>query len=584
MAPRSWITPDFDIAAADRLAAELDLPKPLAGILVKREISDPAAARKFLNPNFRDLVPPDALPGVSDAVRLIWDGIRSNAHFVVFGDFDTDGVCSTAIMVRILRLLGARADHFLPQRQTEGYGLTPAAIDRCRAECGNPDFWITVDCGITAVDEVAALKKLGCRVVLTDHHQRIERLPEPDALIDPTLPGTPEPLRYLCGAGVAFKLAQALVEYGRTNGWYSDNRSIAKRIIAEVAVATVADIVPLVGENRIIVSNVTNRWGSFHTNGLDRLLAHRNKGGDPDTETFGFFVGPMINAAGRMESAEIAYQLLSTDNPDLAQQLARKMAELNRSRKETEGEIFDAAMCGCGLDGYAESPPAAVVVARHGWHKGVIGIVAARLCEKFCCPAAVAVFDTPDESNAVARGSVRAGAGYNVMAALSETADLLSVFGGHERAGGFTVKPGKFPEFRQRFEAVCQAQRAVARGETEALVVDGILAPDLLTLEFYREQQRLAPFGFGNPKPCWAIANARIDRINKIGADEKHLSLTVAAGKHKFRAVWFNHGEDADKYRCGDLTDIAFELAIDDYMGDQSIELLVKDILSHTDK
>ena len=156
MAPRSWITPDFDIAAADRLAAELDLPKPLAGILVKREISDPAAARKFLNPNFRDLVPPDALPGVSDAVRLIWNGIRSNAHFVVFGDFDTDGVCSTAIMVRILRLLGARADHFLPQRQTEGYGLTPAAIGRCRAECGDPDFWITVDFGNTAGGEGAA--------------------------------------------------------------------------------------------------------------------------------------------------------------------------------------------------------------------------------------------------------------------------------------------------------------------------------------------------------------------------------------------------------------------------------------------
>ena len=577
-----WRDADADACAADALAAELGLPLPVARVLVARGTRTRAAADVFLSPDLKaHLAHPFEFPGVRQAAERLWAAIRARRDIVVFGDFDADGVVASSVLVTALRRLGGAAEVFLPVREPEGYGLTFAALERCVKARGKPPaVLVTVDCGIGAVKEVAHLTGLGVEVIVTDHHEPGPELPAA-LLVNPKLGASPG-AEHLCGAGVAFKVAHALAEMGKAEGWYGGNL-FGGELLAQVGVATVTDIVPLTGENRVFVSAALKHWNRFAGAGLRELLkrAAQHTVDAPDAYTFGFILGPRLNAAGRMDSAMVAYELLTTADRDRAAELAARLEAFNGERRGVEQRIVAAARRQCGLDAdESRFDGSAVVVGgdgshagEAGWHPGVIGIVAARLSDAAGRPAAVVAFDEAG----VGRGSVRACEGYHALEALEAAGEALEGFGGHARAAGFRVKPGCFDRFKQLF---CEACGRQSDGAVRPLTVDGWLQPEDVSLAFYRAQQRLAPFGVGNPLPRWGVRGARLERAQPMGQAGEHAQFGFALGAGKtVRGVWFRNGRAVEDVRAaGGRFDVVFELAQNDFGGESVVELRVVDM------
>lgn len=579
----TWREPSVDEGAVQALAQAVGVCAPVARVLVARGATSPGEACAFLAPDLKaHLSAPFDFPGVRAAAERLWAAVRAGREIVVFGDFDADGVAASAVLVTALRKIGGKVEVFLPSRDPEGYGLTFAAIGRCLAERGEPPaVLVTVDCGITAVEEVDHLRQKGVEVIVTDHHEPGAELPRAQVIVNPRLGAAPG-AEHLCGAGVAFKVAHALAALGKAEGWYQGG-PFGGELLAAVGVATVADIVPLVGENRIFVANALKHWARVAGTGLRALLSRASSQAvdDVDASTFGFVLGPRINAAGRMGSAMVAYELLTTQDRDRAAELAARLEAFNGERKGVESRIVAAARRQCGLDAApAAFGDAAVVVGADGphaggagWHPGVIGIVAARLSDETGRPAAVVAFDEAGGG----RGSVRACEGYHALEALAAAGDALEGFGGHARAAGFRLRPGQFEAFKRRFCEACSRQTP---GAKPSLTVDGWLAPEHLSLEFYREQQRLAPFGMGNPAPRWGVRSAALARAQPVGASGEHLQLAFSlASGGTVRGVWFRHGGLAETLRAkGGRFDVVFELTRNDFAGDSSAELQVLDL------
>lgn len=578
-----WVDAEADAGAVAALAGSLGLPLPVARVLVARGMATAELAQTFLSPDLKaHLAHPYDFPGVRAAAERLWAAVREQREIVVYGDFDADGVAAAAVLVTALKRIGGAAEAFLPMRDPEGYGLTFAALERCLAlRARPPALLVTVDCGIGSVDEVAYLNGRGVEVIITDHHEPGARLPQAAAIVNPRLGASPG-AEHLCGAGVAFKVAHALAELGKAEGWYL-GKPFGGELLAAVGLATVADVVPLTGENRVFVSSALKHWGRYAGPGLQALLSRASQQTVDvlDATTFGFVLGPRINAAGRMDSAMVAYELLTTPCRDRATELAAKLESFNGARRGVESRILSAARQQCGLDGaekvFAEG---AVVVGgdgphagEAGWHPGVLGIVAARLSDETGRPAAVVAFDEAGSG----RGSVRAGEGYHALEALAEADGALDGFGGHARAAGFRVKAGAFELFKRLFSAACARQ---AVGAVRTVTVDGWLEPQHLTLELYREQQRLAPFGVGNPAPRWGIRGARVTRAQPVGAAGEHLQVAFAlAPGQTVRGVWFRRGALAEDVRAaGARFDVVFELVQNDFGGEPSAEMRVVDL------
>ena len=577
----TWRETAVDEAAVQTLAQCAGVCAPVARVLVARGAVSPEAAEAFLKPDLKaHLSAPFDFPGVRAAAERLWAAVRGGREIVVFGDFDADGVAAAAVLVTTLQKIGGRAEVFLPVRDPEGYGLTFAALERCFGARGKlPDLLVTVDCGIGAVEEVAYLCGRGVEVIVTDHHEPGAELPHAAVIVNPRLGAAPG-AEHLCGAGVAFKVAHALAELGRAEGWYRGG-PFGGELLAAVGLATVADIVPLTGENRVFVASALKHWGRFAGTGLRALLSRASSQtvDGVDATTFGFVLGPRINAAGRMGSAMVAYELLTTQDRDRAAELAAKLEAFNGERKGVESRIVAAARRQCGLEAAAFGDAAVVVggdgahAGGEGWHPGVIGIVASRLSDEAGRPAAVVAFD----EEGWGRGSVRACDGYHALEALAATGDALEGFGGHARAAGFRLRPGRFEAFKRRF---CEACAKQTPGAEPALTVDGWLAPEDLSLEFYREQQRLAPFGMGNPAPRWGVRKALLARAQPVGASGEHLQLAFswASGK-SVRGVWFRRGGLAETlHATGGRFDVVFELTRNDFAGESSAELQVIDM------
>jgi single-stranded-DNA-specific exonuclease len=419
-----WKEAEAEEGAVATLVATLGLPVPVARVLVSRGAGTPEAAAAFLSPDLKKhLASPFDFPGVRAAAERLWAAIRERREIVVFGDFDADGVAAAAVLVTALRRLGGAAEAFLPTREPEGYGLTFAALERCLGQRERlPGLLVTVDCGIGSVDEVAYLNGRGVEVIITDHHEPGTKLPQAAVIVNPRLGASPG-AEELCGAGVAFKVAHALAELGKAHGWYQGS-SFSGELLAAVGVATVADVVPLTGENRVFVANAVKHWERFAGEGLRALLARsvQQTVDTLDAYTFGFVLGPRINAAGRMASAMVAYELLTTRDRDRAAELAARLEAFNGERKGVEARIVAMARQQCGLDaGETLFAEAAVVVGSDGshagamgWHAGVLGIVASRLSDATGRPAAVVAFDP----SGAGKGSVRACEGYHALEAL----------------------------------------------------------------------------------------------------------------------------------------------------------------------
>ena len=558
-----WRERAFDEAVAGKLSA-VGFSPFVARILAARGLTD-ETIDGFLDPALSRLASTAELPGITAAVDVILPFVVARRKIVVFGDYDADGVCASAILVRTLRKLGGVADAFIPERFTEGYGMTEASLARLLAEQPDVALVITVDNGITAPREVGALKARGIAVVVTDHHLPGAELPAPDALVNPRVASSPD-CEGLCGAGVAFFLAAALAKEAAARKIY-DGGKFAGPLLVLAGLATVADLMPLTRQNRILVTQALAAFRACAPVGLRELYDRAARRAAPlVSRDFGFALAPRINAAGRMDTARVAYELLMTEDREEARQLAVKVNSFNALRKSEEERVEKAVREQCGdMDGVP-----AVVARGEDWHSGVAGIVAARVMETACVPVAVVVGD---------HGSARAPEGYNVHDALTAASGALVRFGGHAAAGGFTIQPGRYEDFKRLFAEECAAQRAAAP-DAAAIPFDGWVEPSDLTLELCGELSRLEPFGEGNPEPVLGLRNVAFADIRPMGLDGRHVSFTFAS-KLIPRAVWWNHGCDAEELRAHAAArfDLLFALQSSDYGPDGPVpELRIVDV------
>jgi single-stranded-DNA-specific exonuclease len=575
MFPRfQWVDAAFDPQSAASLAASFGLPLPVAGVLASRGLSAPAEAGRFLDPKLQQLGDPLAFPGVAAAAERIARAITRHEPIIVFGDFDADGVIATAVLSSAIRALGGTVTPFLPDRVIDGYGLTPGALARCLAAQPDARLLVTVDCGINAAAEVAWATTHGCEVIVTDHHEPDDQRPAAVAVVNPKLPGTPPEAACLCGAGVAFKLVHALVKLGKQAGLQAAHAVDPRDWLDAVAVATVADVVPLSGENRVLVTAGLRRLRERPCVGLKALMHRAGVQDAPTSYHLAFMLGPRLNAAGRMLNAWPALNLLQADDWDAAVALAVQLEHLNAQRKTVEAEILAAALEQLGTP-HPGHPAGGVVAGGVDWHPGAIGIVASRLAELWNRPAAVVALDAAGAG----RGSVRAGRGYDALAALKACGDTLAGCGGHRQAAGFRLKAGALAAFRGAFGVACAGQQAPGDSRP-VLTVDGWLRGDDVSAGLWQALQRLEPFGEGHSRPRWGVRGARLTEAPTImGGNGDHVRMTLDVGGSNVRAVWWKMGAQVERIRAaGSRVDAVIELTENTWRGGSSIEFQLVDV------
>ena len=524
----------------------------------------------FLHPTLDKLAAPEELPGIDKAADFILDSILYRRKIVVFGDYDCDGVCATAIVSRTLRALGGNVSEFIPDRLTEGYGMSEASIARMLKSNPGVGLVITVDNGINSVEQVTNLKRKWSSVVVTDHHLPGDELPDANAIVDPKLDAPPH-LQNLCGAGVAFMLANRIVSEAKRRGMYK-GPSIGGPLLVLAGLATVTDIMPLLGQNRILVSEALKRFFTCAPMGLKELYARAARVGANEltTRDFGFMIGPRINAVGRVEryGADQALELVVSEDQEIVRELARIVDGYNIERKAIEQKMSDEA-----LSKVVPGAPAQVIDLPDG-HPGVAGIVAARVMEKVGGRGPVCVY-------AGGHGSARAPEGFNVRDAFVACDEVLERYGGHAAAGGFGVKEGRIDDFRRMLCEYCERLAAAdATPQKKENEPELWLEPADITLELAEELRQLEPFGEGNREPVFGLKGVFLSDVRSLGMDGKHLSVTITSsllGLRKadsLKAVWWGRGNLAEKLRAQGAVphDVTFTLDVSDY-GERHAEL-----------
>jgi len=561
---KHWKFKPCDEALAERFFQTLEkMPAPLAALLAQRGCKTVDEAERFINPALSTLSDPFEMPDMDKAAARVRRALTDGEKITVFGDYDVDGVCSTALLVRILRELGGNISAVIPSRFDDGYGLSPDALTACIAE-HKPSLIITVDCGTSSVEAVEKATAAGVDVVITDHHEPGVQVANAVAVVNPKCVAD-HPARILAGAGVAFKLCHALIKTGRDNGCLISATIDLKKYLDFVAVATVTDMVPLLGENRVLVRAGFQALENSCWAGWNALKKLTGITGSVETWHAGFSFGPRINAAGRVGRPDAALELLLTDLPARADELAQLLDTANRERQAIEKDMVREAID--EIDSYFdEEKNFGLVIAREGWHTGVIGIVASRLVRRYGRPVAVIGMD-----GFSGRGSCRSIDGYNLLDGLGSCTDLLKQFGGHAMAAGLEIEEQNLEAFKVRFDEAVAAQikgadlvpvleidRAVTLGEADDALIDGL--------------KRTGPFGQDNPEPIWAVCG--IKTIDSRILKEKHLKLTLSDGKTSREAIGFNL---AEKLPFGPI-DVAFTLQENTWNGRTNIQLNIRDI------
>ncbi len=557
---RRWILPGLSDEIARRLAREHGLPPLVADLLCAAGFHEPAAVEQFLQPRLRNLSDPNLLPDMPAAIARLQTAMRNRQRIVLYGDYDVDGVASLALLHRVLSAHGAQVECFLPLRTGEGYGLSRAGLDRCVA-LHHPELLIAVDCGTNSTAEIARLRDLGIDVIVLDHHEPAAALPDCCALVNPKLGDGA--FAYLCSVGIVFKTAHALLKASPLAGFD------LRETLDLVALATICDLVPLVGENRILVRAGLEQMARTRWAGLAALLRFAGVASPVRTSDVGFRVGPRINAAGRLGTAQEALRLLLTDDPAEAVRIAAGLDAQNQERQAVERRValeaerwveshFDA-----GRD-------ASIVAGARDWHQGVLGIVASRITRRHHRPTLIVGFDETGQG----KGSGRSIEGLSLVEALRRCETHLGHFGGHDMAAGLNVHEDTFENFRSAFETAARS-----------LVTDDMLVPRLhihgeVRLEDFGEtllaaQQILEPFGNGNSQPvlfCRRLMPAGEPRVLK----EKHLRLTFS-GRRPISAIFFN-GAEQPLPRAP--WDVAFHLERNEYQGRSEAQMQVVAIRS----
>ena len=536
-------------------------PDILRRLLAERGISGLESLERYFNPSLKLIASPDGLPGIDVAAQLILD---ADGEIIVFGDYDCDGVCATAIVVGVLKALGKNASPFLPERLSEGYGMSGASVSRMLQTHPEVRMVVTVDNGVNSVEEVAMLKDKGIAVVVSDHHLPGAVLPAADALVNPKVASSKEH-GDLCGAGVAFMLANVLVDKAQKCGLYKGPK-LGGPLLVLAGLATVTDLMPVLGQNRILVHEALRLFHSCAPLGLRELFKKPAK--TLTSRDFGFVLGPRINAAGRIASGMEALELLLCSDIESAKKLARQVDARNDERKNIEQEMVQKA-----LEKIVPDAPAQVIDLPDG-HHGVAGIIASRVMEKLASEesgAAVPVCIVVD-----GRGSARSPSGINIRDAMESCADVLERFGGHAAAGGFSVKPGKIDEFRERLCEYCRNFSASMQERAGgAARVDAWLSPEDLTVELAEWVAKMEPFGEGNPEPVFGLRDVELAEVKPMGADGRHISVSFR-DRQIPRAVWWNRGDMIEELRASSSRkrNIAFKLSLSRY-GELHVELIL---------
>lgn len=554
-----WLIPEINPAAARNLTAELGLHSVTANVLLNRGISDPAAARRFLEPNLRHLHDPLLLAGMQDAVRRIRAAIRAKEKILIYGDYDVDGTVSVVILKKAIEMAGGDASFHVPHRLKDGYGMRADVIERAAAT--GIGLIISVDTGIRASQVVRQARDCGIDVIVTDHHLPDAELPPALAVLNPNRRDCRYPDKNLCGAGVAFKLVHALLA---TLDWPADKfERVLKSFLKLVAIATVADVVPLVGENRVIVKYGLEGLNRAKNPGLRAILEFSGllNGRSPSARQVAFQIAPRINAAGRMHDAQNVIRMFLSDSPDQARLLASQLHSLNQERRDTEAEIVRLVLAECEAAPVTDDQRV-LVFCGPNWHRGVVGIVASRLVERFYRPVFVL-----SEEDGLAQGSGRSIAPFHLLDALESMPDLFTRFGGHRQAAGVTLAKEAVPEFRRRLNAYAATRLTPADLQPQLPIDTLVTLRDLTTGPAVAELLSMAPFGFGNPAPMLAIRGAQVAGVPVV-IKEKHLRVHLRQdGRSLFPKAW-NFADRAADFSASTPIDAAFSLEEDLYGDD----------------
>ncbi|MBT4868050.1 MAG: single-stranded-DNA-specific exonuclease RecJ [Planctomycetaceae bacterium] len=587
---RTWRFLPHDESRVRGLSGTLNVAPLTAQVLIARGYESAEQALTFLNTRLTDLHEPDELPGAAEAADRIVAAVKADRRITIYGDYDVDGMTSTSILWHCLKLAGATVEYYIPSRLDEGYGLNCDAIRRFHEE--DPEqIVISVDCGIASLEEAALARELGLELIVTDHHTfattSVEEktngapaeiaLPDAACLVHPRLPGSNYPFGELCGAGVAFKVAWAICKrFGDGKKATPRMREFLKAAVSLAAIGTVADMVPLVDENRVIVRYGLSSLLENANPGLKALLtvAGIEKNKQLDADDVGFAIAPRLNAAGRLGQARLAVELLTTENPERAVQLAQYLDELNKNRRTVERRIFKQAK-----ELVEENPDwqnrEALVLAHPDWHAGVIGIVANRIAEHFKQPA---ILMTIDRETNIGQGSGRSFAGFDLHAGLTACVEHLITFGGHQAAAGVKMHVDNIDAFRDTFCEFVAENHEVTERDLELRIDAEVRLADC-TQRGVTELDRLGPFGQENPRPVFAATRVELaEPPRTMGEGDRHLSLRVRHYGTVLRAVAFGRGEWAEQIEAADgPISISFAASINEFRGRRNVELRLID-------
>ena len=567
MTSKKWIrkndkiTPEMIMDAANKSG----MPPIVATVLLNRGIAV-SDFRQFISKSKQGILSPETMLDMDKAVARVCRGIESGEKIVVYGDYDVDGITSTALLYDALKSLGANVDYYIPDRKDEGYGINIMAVNKLIKSGVN--LLITVDCGITAVGEVEFAKLQGMDIIITDHHTCKERIPEAaEAVINPKRPDDEYEFEALAGVGVAFKLAMGVaMRMGRSAGEFFE------KYVDLTAIGTIADVVPLVNENRVIVDRGLALLQEPKRPGLRALIEVAGMADKKvNCATVAFGLAPRLNAAGRMGSATTAVELLLTKDDSCALEIARELDEVNKKRQETEYEIHRDALEMIEADKDFDKKKV-IVLAKEGWHNGVIGIVASRITEAYHRPCILISI-----TDGVGKGSGRSVQGFNLFEALSSCGELLTNFGGHAIASGLGINETNIEEFTKQIN-----QYAKENLDDDAMIpqikIDAPLKGETLTLATAKTLNVLEPFGMGNETPVFAVYGAQIVSVSGVGAERKHIRMEIKKDSARVNCIGFGMGEFVNSLTPGMQVDIAFKIDINNYMGKETLQLVLTDI------
>jgi single-stranded-DNA-specific exonuclease len=552
-----WIfPPDIDSAAVRELARKLGIARFAAELLLRRGLTSPADAEEFLAPRLKSLRDPFLLPNMAAAIERMLVAIDRRERVVLFGDYDVDGVTSLALLTRLLRAFGAEPFCFLPLRADEGYGLSADGVARCLSE-HHPQLIIAVDCGTSAVAQITELRAQGVDVIVLDHHETKDALPDCVALVNPKLG---DDFRYLCSVGIAFKFAHALLKQRPLESFD------LRHCLDLVALGCVADLVPLRDENRIFVRRGLAQLAESRWVGLEALVEVSGLSEPFTPSDIGFGLAPRLNAAGRLGTAQDALELLLTTDPRRARTLATNLDVQNRERRAVEEAVFQEADAQL-TEWFDAARDAAIVVGARGWHTGVVGIVASRLQKRHHRPTLVIGFD----ESGLGKGSGRSIEGLSLVSALERCSHFLERHGGHEMAAGLTLREEFFAEFRTAF-STCAREALSDEHLQRTLHLDAELTLGEIDYEMLDQHESLQPFGMGHPQPLFAARGVTLAGEPRV-MKEKHLALMLRQAGDEYRAVWFGAATQALPRLPWD---IAFQIERNEWQGTVSPQIHIR--------